>query len=388
MPLASCFPCKGLLSLTGSSCCTWLWQTLRHPHSRAGCDGLQSTPSILNDYGLSLIPVPWQWFYGAQITYKTAVLFYKEAMLFLYLRLFPSKRFRRVCFTLIGLVTSSGVAFILVTIWQCQPLAAFWDKTLLKQPGAHCISSEAFWFSYSVINIIFDFSTLLLPVPEVLQLQMPWRDKVAIVGVFSLGLLYVPSLPSPPDATVPNPLLPAYSVCATSIIRTTTLPASAQSPDPTWGIIPATIWSVVEANTGTICACLPMLKQPLSVLFPRLFPSRSTTLGPIGSEGGTSYPWRLRGEHRSRSTKKTPSYTGAGGAGGVAHYQQWVLREAALPPGKADRSPCGSEDCQQLTADTAGILRTMDVDVSYRSIGRGSSDGSVPARVGDAAYLK
>jgi hypothetical protein len=41
--------------------------------------------------------------------------------------------------------------------------------------------------------------------------------------------------------------------------------------------LPATVWSVVEANTGIICACLPMLKQPLSILFPRLFKSKSTT---------------------------------------------------------------------------------------------------------------
>ena len=62
-----------------------------------------------------------------------------------------------------------------------------------------------------------------------------------------------------------------HSVVATSIIRTTTLNASSSSKDTSWGYIPATVWSVVEANTGTICACLPMLKQPLQQFFPRIF---------------------------------------------------------------------------------------------------------------------
>ncbi len=36
------------------------------------------------------------------------------------------------------------------------------------------------------------------------------------------------------------------------------------------GPIPATVWSVIEANSGIICACLPKLRRPLSVIFPCL----------------------------------------------------------------------------------------------------------------------
>ncbi len=35
--------------------------------------------------------------------------------------------------------------------------------------------------------------------------------------------------------------------------------------------IPRGVWTLIEANTGIICACLPMLKQPLMILFPRIF---------------------------------------------------------------------------------------------------------------------
>ncbi|KAL9638225.1 MAG: hypothetical protein Q9164_001702 [Protoblastenia rupestris] len=281
------------------------------------------------------------WFYGAQITYKLAVAFYKESMLFLYLRIFPSKQFRLACFFLIGLVTSSGIAFVLVTIWQCNPIAAFWDKDLLAQPGARCFSSEAFWFSYSVINIILDVLILLLPIHEVLKLQLPSREKIALCAVFSLGIF----------------------VCATTIIRTTTLAESAKSKDPTWGVIPATVWSVVEANTGTICACLPMLRQPLSRLFPRLFStSKSSGFGRADLDDARhSYPLRSK----TRGSKRGPHGT----ADTVSHYHQWALADGTIMSAKDKDSYSSreSEDRERLT-DGQGppaILRTTDVSVTY-----------------------
>lgn len=90
---------------------------------------------------------------------------------------------------------------------------------------------------------------------------------------------------------------PPASVCFTTIVRTTTLVLSAKDRDPTCksshaspfpfptalhflhhvpvthtpgGPIPATVWSVIEANSGIICACLPKLRRPLSVIFPCL----------------------------------------------------------------------------------------------------------------------
>lgn len=61
----------------------------------------------------------------------------------------------------------------------------------------------------------------------------------------------------------------------------TTLDISSKSNDQTYGTLNSTIWTTIEANTGIICACLPMLKKPLTCLFPRAFPRQS---------GRSSYP--------------------------------------------------------------------------------------------------
>ena len=61
----------------------------------------------------------------------------------------------------------------------------------------------------------------------------------------------------------------------------TTLDASSKSNDQTAGTLNSTIWTTIEANTGIICACLPMLKRPLACLFPKAFPRQV---------GNSSYP--------------------------------------------------------------------------------------------------
>ncbi len=91
-----------------------------------------------------------------------------------------------MCFFGIAFCSAAGTAFVLVTIWQCSPIAAFWDRTI---PGSRCFHSEAFWFSYSLINILTDVAILALPVRQILCLELAWRDKWGLVGIFSLGIL-------------------------------------------------------------------------------------------------------------------------------------------------------------------------------------------------------
>lgn len=51
----------------------------------------------------------------------------------------------------------------------------------------------------------------------------------------------------------------------------TTLNVASKSVDQTYGTLISSIWTTIELNTGIICACMPMLRAPLSWLFPRLF---------------------------------------------------------------------------------------------------------------------
>jgi hypothetical protein len=49
-------------------------------------------------------------------------------------------------------------------------------------------------------------------------------------------------------------------------------------------------WPLIEANTGIICACLPLLKRPLILLLPYMF-RRGTSASGARSTGRTQkYP--------------------------------------------------------------------------------------------------
>lgn len=177
------------------------------------------------------------------------------------------------------------------------------------------------------------------------------------------------------------------SVCATTIIRTTTLAASASSKDPTWGIIPATIWSVVEANTGTICACLPTLKQPLSYLFPSIFNTTDKSSAGFFDRTPPDEIYRLergkKGKDNPRiEPKRLDLYTWGSVKGDdeTVNTSQTIQRsiedkhipiQPAYPnspptyqPAKPTSTP-NVEIGQAMT--TPGILRTVDLDVQYKS---------------------
>ena len=147
----------------------------------------------------------------------------------------------------------------------------------------------------------------------------------------------------------------------------TTLASSAKASDPTCksrpllnlgkcqqshlgGPIPATVWSVVEANTGTICACLPTLKQPLADLFPRLFSSSVTIV-------------ITNNRHSHDHAYVRDSHSHFRGAGLDNRFSQWGMspeptRATVLLDSLTHKRRTESEETMVL--DGQGITRTTD----------------------------
>ncbi|KAF1929862.1 uncharacterized protein M421DRAFT_37861, partial [Didymella exigua CBS 183.55] len=215
-----------------------------------------------------------KWFYGANIVYKVVLMFNKISIASLYYRIFAvsSNSFRVACHVMNAWIVASSLAFIIATIFQCTPISAFWDRSI---PGFRCFKNELWWISYATIQISTDFALLLLPIPKIVKLSMGRAEKLGICLIFGTGAF----------------------VTFASIYRATTIAASASDPDPTWGPIPATIWSVIEANAGIVCACLPMLRGPFVGLFGPFFGrSRKATTKPNRSYHLT---WRSDKPHES-----------------------------------------------------------------------------------------
>lgn len=67
-----------------------------------------------------------------------------------------------MCWACMAVVIAWSVGSTFATIFQCIPVAAFWDKSI-KDPK--CTDTDAFWVAYAVINIITDFISMSQPPP-------------------------------------------------------------------------------------------------------------------------------------------------------------------------------------------------------------------------------
>ncbi|KAG8170266.1 hypothetical protein KVR01_001011 [Diaporthe batatas] len=111
----------------------------------------------------------------------------KIAMLLLYLKVFPSQTFRRVCFVMIGVCLVYSPATALATFFNCTPVSYNWTGWTGETEGS-CFSFNTFAWAQSSINIVLDLIIILLPIPQLWKLNMGRKKRIQIVLMFSVGL--------------------------------------------------------------------------------------------------------------------------------------------------------------------------------------------------------
>lgn len=92
----------------------------------------------------------------------------------------------------IAFVVAYGVIFVLLLFLTCRPLPAFWHLVDPLWALGHkftCTDEAAEVLVAAVVSIIQDVNALALPIMLVWNLQLPQRQKMAVVGIFAVGLL-------------------------------------------------------------------------------------------------------------------------------------------------------------------------------------------------------
>ncbi|PWY63031.1 integral membrane protein, partial [Aspergillus heteromorphus CBS 117.55] len=86
-----------------------------------------------------------------------------------------------------------GLTFMFLLLFQCQPVAYFWTRASFDGTVAgRCLNIEviiAMTYTYSAVAAVCDLAVGVLPVVIVRKLQMPWRRKVAAVGLCSIACI-------------------------------------------------------------------------------------------------------------------------------------------------------------------------------------------------------
>lgn len=118
------------------------------------------------------------------VFYILGVTIPKLALLAMYLRIFTQKPYRMAAYALGVILISSSIANMTVAIFQCRPVAFFWNRTI---PGGRCVNTRDFFMYGSLPNILTDIALLILPIPLVWSLHTTTNVKVGLTCTFLTG---------------------------------------------------------------------------------------------------------------------------------------------------------------------------------------------------------
>ena len=217
--------------------------------------------------------------FAAEILYAPTIGVVKISTLFLFARIFPSQKFKRMLWAVGVFVSTYSTIMIVTMIFQCRPLNRVWDPTV----KAKCIDTSKVWIVMASMNVLTDFLILCLPLPQLWRLQMRRETKLQVMGIFSIGSLLVPQSGLYIEPFFKSPLadfheLPPNSATVISIYRIPQLRGlSLSSYDPTWSDVEPALWSVVEVSTAMLGASAITYRP----LFNWVFRIQSSTPEPI-----------------------------------------------------------------------------------------------------------
>ncbi|KAK6349510.1 hypothetical protein TWF696_005794 [Orbilia brochopaga] len=292
-------------------------------------------------YGLHIWDVRHEWImpmrkmaFCAQILFILCTTTTKLSILYFYLRLSASPTFRRLVYLGMLFVLATGVSFLFVIVFQCRPISGFWDLTLAD---SRCIDESAANIANAVLNSVSDLYVFLLPIKDLLGLQLPLRQRISLVILFSLGAV----------------------VCVAGWLRIWQLASVLRGTyDNTWYGPTLYILTAVECDIAIVCGCLPALKPLMAKFIPglRKFSLRRLSGGVLVGHDGSG---------RRSSGGGDGKDSDSGGSGGDC--SQWKARRGAV-------SGMGAEHCPYSDPSKKVDLTTLLA--AARPAGKGLAVGS------------
>ncbi|KAI5293444.1 hypothetical protein KEM52_005525 [Ascosphaera acerosa] len=172
----------------------------------------------------------------------------KISVILLYQRIFDT-HFRKIGHCCLALSVVWMHLTVFLSIYQCQPTRAVWDRELLRQPGNTCFHRIAFSDATAVINTVMHCLLFLLPIYPLRRISLPERQTKVLCLTFGLCAL-----------------AGGFSLYRTVCV----LRHQMLYDDPTWTGACQAMCDTLEANIAIICPCLPMVPSLLSHYFPWL----------------------------------------------------------------------------------------------------------------------
>ncbi|KAF1960806.1 hypothetical protein CC80DRAFT_501063 [Byssothecium circinans] len=187
--------------------------------------------------------------YIYRMSYGVALCFVKLSILFFYRAIATHRTFRRLVYTSIYFVILFTLGSTLAAAFQCRNpadslnttgyLSQFDGNPNTKKPHFQCFEPAKLWVFTAAINLFTDVVIMGLPIPTLLSLRVPMSKRLALVGIFSVGIMGV----------------------VASCVRMWVMALWAESPQNSAKFGPdLLLWGQVETNAGIISASVPFLR--------------------------------------------------------------------------------------------------------------------------------
>ncbi|KAF3071140.1 MFS transporter, FHS family, L-fucose permease [Daldinia childiae] len=197
----------------------------------------------------------------------------KSSILVFYMNIFFGRPFEIASKVVLCLVIGWTVSFFFANLFTCYPITPFIEFFYHND----CVDGLALWYAMAISDIIIDVIILIMPIPMVLKLHLPWTQKLGVLAMFLLGTI----------------------VCAFSLTRALIYVHVGESlehhyNDETYYTSPVFFWAVIELSTAILSACLPTYRPIWLLLRGR----------PIRPRNRSSYYARNHGSSGLGSSKR------------------------------------------------------------------------------------
>jgi hypothetical protein len=120
------------------------------------------------------------------------MMFIKLSIGIFLLRLATQKRYIYTIYGSLFVISVWSVVLFLWNMFQCHPVAAVWDYTiLLKDTNSFCVGADQIVnaaYALSVMTILSDWLYALLPIPMIWNVKMTTQAKATVIAVLGLGV--------------------------------------------------------------------------------------------------------------------------------------------------------------------------------------------------------
>jgi hypothetical protein len=130
-----------------------------------------------------------KWLYVAYFMYMLAECLCQLSILAFYLRIMINPKLRKVVWVCVGMVTGFGIGNVVAMVFQCTPIAFFWDGWRGQMDGFCGVDVRLFGFVRGAVEIFLDLVILTLPLPMLAKLNMSRKKKLQIMSMFCVGFI-------------------------------------------------------------------------------------------------------------------------------------------------------------------------------------------------------